>query len=136
MARMRKTGLGGGLGARYGTAPRKRYIEILTRMRRFHECPRCQIRATRRLSVGLWQCRRCGHQFTGGAYTPSTKVGNVAERSAIGALYSPITAKTTAELAGSETADLATGKPKKKPRRKRTTPNETEKKETETELAA
>lgn len=119
MPRMRKTGLGGGLATRYGTAPRRRYIEVLTQMRRPHECPRCQIRAARRLSVGIWECRRCGYQFTGGAYTPFTKVGDVAERSATGRILSPAS-KAPAEPAISERAEEELGRPKRKPRRKKT----------------
>lgn len=82
---MRKTRLGGGLSTRYGTAPRRRHIDILVRLRKKHECPKCKVRAARRLSVGLWQCRRCGNQFTGGAYFPFTKVGEIAKRAAASA---------------------------------------------------
>ncbi|MBS7622518.1 hypothetical protein KEJ39_02425 [Candidatus Bathyarchaeota archaeon] len=88
MPRTRRTGLGGGLATRYGTAPRRQHIEVIARMRRRHECPQCQRTAARRLSVGLWECRRCGFQFAGGAYTPSTKTGDVARRSATGLTHS------------------------------------------------
>jgi large subunit ribosomal protein L37Ae len=121
LPRMRKTGLGGGLATRYGTAPRRRYIEILTRMRRSHECPRCQIRSAKRLSVGIWECRRCGYQFTGGAYTPFTKVGDVAARAATGKIYSPLGSRPPAESAAAEGVEAETGKPKRKSRRKKTT---------------
>jgi len=115
----RKTGPGGGLAARYGTAPRRRYIEILARMRRLHECPRCQVRAARRLSVGLWQCGRCGHQFTGGAYMPFTKLGDLAKRSATGTTYS--TPATGAPKAPTDVGTLKGefGKPRRRPRRKK-----------------
>jgi ribosomal protein L37AE/L43A len=34
--------------------------------------------------VGVWVCRKCGFKYTGGAYTPVTKLGAVAKRSAKG----------------------------------------------------
>jgi large subunit ribosomal protein L37Ae len=39
----------------------------------------------KRVSVGVWKCRKCGFTFTGGAYTPTTKLGTVAKRVAKGA---------------------------------------------------
>jgi large subunit ribosomal protein L37Ae len=126
MPRMRKTGLGGGLATRYGTAPRRRYIDILTRMRRPHECPQCQTRAARRLSVGLWECRRCGFQFAGGAYAPFTKIGDAARRYAKGAAHvtSPAEVSAPTQLGAAE-AGL---KPKR--RRRRTKTEEPPKEET------
>ena len=49
-------------------------------MRKKHECPRCHLRAVKRLSVGIWQCRKCEYKFAGGAYEPFTKLGEVAMR--------------------------------------------------------
>jgi large subunit ribosomal protein L37Ae len=119
MAKMRKTRLGGGLATRYGTAPRRRHIDILVRMRKKHECPKCKVRAAKRLSVGLWQCRRCGNQFTGGAYSPFTKVGEIANRAAARAT----SMISTSELTEEETPSISEAeseKPKKKRSRKKT----------------
>lgn len=116
---MRKTRLGGGLSTRYGTAPRRRHIDILVRLRKKHECPKCKVRATRRLSVGLWQCRRCDNQFTGGAYFPFTKVGEVAKRAAASAT----SMISTSELMEEETTSISEAeseKPKRKSSRKET----------------
>ena len=76
----KKVGLGGAFGARYGTVARKRYVEIVTGMRQKHECPRCRIKSVRRLSVGVWLCRKCGYKFAGGAYSPFTKLGDTSRR--------------------------------------------------------
>jgi len=38
----------------------------------------------KRKSVGVWQCGKCNHTFTGGAYVPSTKLGVIAKRAAKG----------------------------------------------------
>jgi hypothetical protein len=32
------------------------------------------------MSVGIWFCGRCGYKFAGGAYAPTTKLGQIAER--------------------------------------------------------
>jgi large subunit ribosomal protein L37Ae len=82
LGRTKKIGLGASFGARYGTLARKRYVEIVSQMRLKHKCPKCHRRAVKRESVGIWVCRKCGFKFAGGAYTPTTKLGESAERSA------------------------------------------------------
>jgi len=80
--RTKKVGPTRGLGARYGATVRKRYVEVLTEMKKPHGCPQCGSESVRRESVGLWKCKKCGLTFTGGAYTPVTKLGVVAKRQA------------------------------------------------------
>ena len=89
----RKTGLAGGFGARYGTVTRRRYISIVTGLRSKHECPRCMFKTVKRWSVGVWHCRKCGFKFAGGAYAPTTKLGEIAARATRG-LMSPSTLST------------------------------------------
>jgi len=85
MGRTKKVGPTRGLGARYGTTVRKRYIKVVKEMKRPHRCPQCGFPRVKRESVGVWKCRKCGFKFTGGAYTPITKLGIVAKRVAKGA---------------------------------------------------
>lgn len=85
MGKTKKIGPTGGLGARYGATVRKRYIEVVTETKKRHRCPECQAGTVKRQSVGIWKCRKCGFTFTGGAYTPSTKLGVTAKRAAKGA---------------------------------------------------
>ncbi len=84
MGRTKKIGPAGGLKARYGATVRKRYIEVVTETKKRHKCPQCGAPAVKRQSVGIWNCRKCGHTFTGGAYTPLTKLGVTAKRAAKG----------------------------------------------------
>lgn len=84
MGRTKKVGPAGGLRARYGATVRKRYIEVVTETRKTHRCPQCNAPTIKRQSVGVWTCRKCGLTFTGGAYTPSTKLGVTAKRTAKG----------------------------------------------------
>ncbi|MEM2875339.1 MAG: 50S ribosomal protein L37ae [Candidatus Bathyarchaeia archaeon] len=69
-----------GYGARYGGTVRKRYIEILNILKRKHRCNNCGSVSIVRKSAGVWTCRKCGLTFTGGAYSPSTKLGTIASR--------------------------------------------------------
>jgi large subunit ribosomal protein L37Ae len=89
----RRLGLGGGFGARYGTIVRRQHIAILSGLRSKHECPRCNFRSVKRWSVGVWLCKKCGYKFAGGAYTPITKIGEIAARATRGTM-SPSTLST------------------------------------------
>ena len=76
----KKVGMARGLGTRYGATVRKRYVKVVTEAKKTHKCPQCGSMAVKRESVGVWNCRKCGHTFAGGAYTPVTKLGVVAKR--------------------------------------------------------
>jgi len=82
--RKKKVGSTRGLGARYGSTVRKRVVEVLSGMKKAHKCPQCDSESVRRKSVGIWNCRKCGFTFTGGAYVPVTKLGIIAKRTAKG----------------------------------------------------
>jgi large subunit ribosomal protein L37Ae len=124
----RKVGLAGGFGARYGTVARRQYVEIVTGLRSKHECPRCKFQTVKRWSVGVWHCRKCGFKFAGGAYTPSTKLGEIAARATRG-LMSPSTLSTELDSlrAGAKVAP-AMIIPARKPRARRKKPAETQEK--------
>lgn len=76
----KKVGMTRGLGPRYGATVRKRYVKVVTEAKKTHKCPQCGSVAVKRQSVGVWNCRKCGFTFSGGAYTPVTKLGVVAKR--------------------------------------------------------
>lgn len=82
--RTKKVGPTRGLGPRYGSTVRKRYIKIMQELKKPHRCPQCGFSRVKRESVGIWKCGKCGYTYTGGAYTPITKLGVVAKRSAKG----------------------------------------------------
>ncbi|MDR2202830.1 MAG: 50S ribosomal protein L37ae [Nitrososphaerota archaeon] len=79
---MKKVGSTRGLGARYGSTVRKRYIKVITELKKPHRCPQCGFVKVHRVSVGVWQCNKCNYTYAGGAYTPVTKLGVIAKRSA------------------------------------------------------
>jgi len=80
MGKLKKTGPARGFGARYGATPRKRWIKIIVEMRKPHKCPNCAHKTLKRISVGIWKCRKCGFTFAGGAYVPMTELGMTAKR--------------------------------------------------------
>jgi len=85
LPKTKKVGPTRGLGTRYGATVRKRYIKVITELRKPHKCPQCGFVRVKRVSVGVWKCRKCDFTFAGGAYTPVTKLGVVAKRAAKGA---------------------------------------------------
>lgn len=85
LAKMKKVGPSRGLGPRYGSTVRKRYTKVMIGLKGKHKCPQCGFNKVRRQSVGVWRCKKCDYTFTGGAYTPVTKLGVVAKRAAKGA---------------------------------------------------
>jgi len=121
---VRRHRVGGGFGARYGTVTRRRWVQVVSGLRTRHECPRCMFRTVKRRSVGVWACRKCGHRFAGGAYTPSTKLGQIAARATRG-MMSPSTLSIELDSlrAGGRVAPAAPG-PVKKTRARRKKPVE------------
>jgi large subunit ribosomal protein L37Ae len=98
LPRTKKVGPTRGLGTRYGSTVRKRYVKVITELKKPHRCPQCGFVRVKRESVGIWKCKKCGYTFTGGAYTPVTKLGVVAKRAAKGAAIE----ETTKAVAAAE----------------------------------
>jgi large subunit ribosomal protein L37Ae len=121
--KVKKVGPAGSFGSRYGTVARRRYAEVVSGMRIPHECPRCHIRAVKRLTVGIWSCRKCGVKFAGGAYLPATKLGNISKRAAREGLAAGLLAaelKQKAEVRATEEKAAAAAREKRRKRRKKT----------------
>jgi large subunit ribosomal protein L37Ae len=69
-----------GLRGRGGATLRKRYGRIMSSAKASHKCPNCAMPSVKRVSVGIWNCRKCGYKFAGGAYQPTTKLGQASRR--------------------------------------------------------
>jgi large subunit ribosomal protein L37Ae len=106
LPKTKKVGPTRGFGPRYGATVRKRYIKVITELKKPHRCPQCGFVRVKRTSVGIWQCGKCEFTFAGGAYTPSTKLGAIAKRAAKGMAVEEAQAQTTA--AEAETTEPAT----------------------------
>ena len=71
----------GRFGPRYGRFIRKRVVEVEDLQKAVHTCPRCDQLAVKRKGTGIWECRKCGFRFAGGAYVPQTPTFRIAQRS-------------------------------------------------------
>ncbi|BAA80442.1 50S ribosomal protein L37Ae [Aeropyrum pernix K1] len=81
MGRTKVVGPAGRYGPRYGVSVRKRVRDILARRYQPHECPFCGSTGTvRRVSVGVWSCRKCGNTWAGAAYTPRSGLAKYFKR--------------------------------------------------------
>ena len=61
-------------GARYGRKPKLKFSKIEAEQRKLHKCPYCSKIAVKRISVGIWHCRKCNAKFTGRAYSITKKI--------------------------------------------------------------
>lgn len=64
---MKKKLIAKGFGARYGKRARIKYAEIDSVQRKKQKCPFCKSTA-KRLSKGIWQCKKCNKKFASGTY--------------------------------------------------------------------
>jgi len=71
--RTKKVGTSGRFQARYGVRARTRIRDIESQQKAKHPCPRCGNQTVRRVSTGIWKCRKCDYTFAGGAYIPRTE---------------------------------------------------------------
>ena len=65
-----KAGVVGRLGPRYGVRIRRRVQEVEAVQKQRHSCQKCLAKSVKRVSSGVWRCRRCGLIFAGGAFRP------------------------------------------------------------------
>jgi len=65
----KKVGSAGRFGIRYGKTIRVKITDIEKRQRGRHICPYCNKQQVRRVSLGIYECRKCKAKFTGRAYT-------------------------------------------------------------------
>lgn len=76
----KKVGSSGKFGPRYGMRVRRRWLEVDKKQRGYHECPSCRMMGVKRVASGIWECRKCGNKFTGGAYQPKSDVAQTVDR--------------------------------------------------------
>ncbi|MBK70012.1 MAG: 50S ribosomal protein L37ae [Euryarchaeota archaeon] len=78
--RTQKAGLTARFGSRYGVSVRRRAGSALRKKSREYTCPSCQYPKVRRKAAGIWECRKCGHTFTGGVWEPFTRASEANSR--------------------------------------------------------
>lgn len=67
MTKTRKVKSAGRFGARYGRSVRTKIAEIESVQRKKQTCLFCN-RVAKRLSKGIWQCKKCGKKFASNTF--------------------------------------------------------------------
>ncbi len=70
----------GKYGSRYGVGIRRRLLEVEGKKKQDYYCSQCGFRKIKRKSRGIFECRKCGAEFTGGAYLPETLTGQIVRK--------------------------------------------------------
>jgi len=117
MGDTRKVKHAGRFGARYGKGIRDRVVGIEKKQRQLHECPSCGFRRVKRVSTGLYSCKKCGFKFAGGAYTPSTMSGGLVRKMVSQRRFLPL-AKELIEIKEEKDKGLEEKKAEEKEKRK------------------
>jgi len=63
-------GSAGRFGPRYGKKVRKLVSEIEKLQKKRHVCPKCKMPYVKRISTGIYYCKKCKTKFAGKAYHP------------------------------------------------------------------
>jgi large subunit ribosomal protein L37Ae len=74
MGRTKKIGTAGRFGVRYGKKDRQRVADIEKVQKKRHVCPRCNLPYVKRVSSGVWFCKKCRTKFAGLAYYPKGEI--------------------------------------------------------------
>jgi large subunit ribosomal protein L37Ae len=77
MGKKKKVGSTGRLGPKYGRKIRVRLKNIEQKHKVLYICPSCKKKALKRLSAGIWECKKCKTKIAGGAYSPQTRLTEV-----------------------------------------------------------
>jgi len=67
-SKTKKAKSAGRFGARYGKRPRTYLIAVEEKQRKKQKCPFCTKLGVRRLSKGIWHCKKCGKKFAHDTY--------------------------------------------------------------------
>lgn len=69
MGKTKKVGSTGRFGSRYGRTIRERVKKIELKQRKLQICPYCRAIKAKRISTGIYFCKKCKSKFTGRAYS-------------------------------------------------------------------
>jgi large subunit ribosomal protein L37Ae len=70
VGKKKKVGRAGRFGSRYGRKVKQMVSKIEKIQKQKHICPKCKMPYVKRISKGIWQCKKCGTKFAGPAYYP------------------------------------------------------------------
>ena len=67
-SKSKKSRASGRFGARYGKTVRANLVRIEDKQRIKQKCPYCEKFGVKRISKGIWHCKKCGKKFASGTY--------------------------------------------------------------------
>jgi large subunit ribosomal protein L37Ae len=59
----------GRFGARYGKKVKVKIVKVEEKQRVKQKCPFCNKTGVKRLSKGIWECKKCGKKFASNTYS-------------------------------------------------------------------
>ena len=66
-SKTKKSKSAGRFGVRYGKTVRAKLVQVETKQRKKQKCPFCEGTA-KRLSKGIWHCKKCNKKFASNTY--------------------------------------------------------------------
>jgi large subunit ribosomal protein L37Ae len=66
--KLKKTKAAGRFGARYGRSVRSKLVEVESKQRKKQECPFCKRLGAKRISSGVWECKKCDKKFASNTF--------------------------------------------------------------------
>ena len=76
-SKLKKTKSAGRFKARYGKKVRQKLIKVEEKQRLKQKCPFCGKAGVKRLSKGIWHCKKCNKKFAGDTYSLGEWNGNI-----------------------------------------------------------
>ncbi|MBI3622845.1 50S ribosomal protein L37ae [Candidatus Pacearchaeota archaeon] len=67
-SKLKKVKAAGRFGARYGKKVRSKIAAVEEKQRKKQKCPYCGKLGVKRLSKGIWHCKKCGKKFASDTY--------------------------------------------------------------------
>mgnify|MGYP001611336112 CR=1 FL=1 len=67
-SKLKKVKASGRFGARYGKRAKSKLDGVEAKQRKKQKCPFCEKKTIKRLSTGIWQCKKCDKKFASNAY--------------------------------------------------------------------
>jgi len=67
-SKSKKAKSAGRFGPRYGKTVRARLVKVEEKQRKKQKCPFCQKLGVKRLSKGIWHCKKCNKKFASDTY--------------------------------------------------------------------
>ena len=67
-SKLKKVKSAGRFGAKYGKRVRDALVSVETKQRVKQKCPFCKKPGVKRLSKGIWNCKKCGKKFASSTF--------------------------------------------------------------------